>query len=525
MGEKIIGNNNDETSNTKTGVEELNEINIESNISNNNLNHVISNFNDPGAWDNIDTKLRDLLVEKELIRENDIKFPNDENSRHFPTSHYKLKKKLSNGKKHDRKWLVYSKEFDKAYCFYCKLFDIKSSINKLGNEGTKYWRNIGAKLKSHEISIEHLNNMNSWFDLELGLLKNRTIDKDLQEQKNKEKEHWRQVLIIIIAVVKNLAKNNLAFRGTNEKIYQNSNGNFLSTIKMIAEFDPIMQEHVRRIKMVKFKIIIWDIIYKMKQMSLVLRCVDISTSQINIEEFFLDFLKVDDTSGKSLFNELIRAIENLELDINDIRGQAPRHTKKIIRYKSVSIVYTHCGCHNLNLVLCNITTSCPKAVSFFGVLQRIYSLFSSSPKRWQILQNNVYNLTVKSLSQTHPKIKSEARCLATYELENFEFLLGMIIWYDILFAVNEGSKKSNSKDMHIDIGMDQLKGLVSFFAKYRENEFTNALITTKEVANEMEIEPKFCEKRIIYIYDIDGIDLFYELNILKENSSPIEILH
>ena len=35
-----------------------------------------------------------------------------------------------------------------------------------------------------------------------------------------------------------------------------------------------------------------------------------------------------------------------------------------------------------------------------------------------------------------PKTKSEANCLATYELENFEFLLDMTIWYDILFAVN-----------------------------------------------------------------------------------------
>ena len=35
-----------------------------------------------------------------------------------------------------------------------------------------------------------------------------------------------------------------------------------------------------------------------------------------------------------------------------------------------------------------------------------------------------------------PKIKSEVDCLANYELENFEFLLGMTIWYDILFAVN-----------------------------------------------------------------------------------------
>ena len=31
-----------------------------------------------------------------------------------------------------------------------------------------------------------------------------------------------------------------------------------------------------------------------------------------------------------------------------------------------------------------------------------------------------------------PKTKSEADCLATYEIESFEFLLGMTIWYDIL---------------------------------------------------------------------------------------------
>jgi len=76
----------------------------------------------------------------------------------------------------------------------------------------------------------------------------------------------------------------------------------------------------------------------------------------------------------------------------------------------------------------------------------------------EILQNHIHNLTLKSLSQTRweshiesvkavrfqapqirdvlfelvetnddPKIKSEAECLATYELENFEFLLGMTI--------------------------------------------------------------------------------------------------
>jgi hypothetical protein len=54
--------------------------------------------------------------------------------------------------------------------------------------------------------------MNDRIDLEMKLLKNKTIDKNVQEQINKEKDHWKKVLLRIIAVVKNLGKNNLAFR-------------------------------------------------------------------------------------------------------------------------------------------------------------------------------------------------------------------------------------------------------------------------------------------------------------------------
>jgi len=61
------------------------------------------------------------------------------------------------------------------------------------------------------------------------------------------------------------------------------------------------------------------------------------------------------------------------------------------------------------------------------------------------------------------KQKSEANCLATYEIKSFEFLLSMTIWYDILFAINTVSKKLQSKDMHIDVVIDQLKCLISSF--------------------------------------------------------------
>ncbi|KAL5191809.1 Zinc finger MYM-type protein 1 [Glycine soja] len=410
---------------------------------------------------------------------------------------------------------------DKVHCFCCKLFG-STNVSQLAIEGTKDWKNLGSKLKSHETNREHIINMTKWIELEKRLTTKQTIDKHIQEQINKEKEHWEKVLLRIIAIVKYLSKNNLAFRGTNEKIYEKGNDNFLCLIEMLAEFDPIMQEHVRRIKsnetrnhflintiqneileIIAFQVK-QSIIEKVKdakyfsvildctldvshqeQMTLILRCVDTSKSPIKIEEG-QGYDNGSNMKGKN------QGVQRRLLDIN------PR------------AFYTSCGCHNLNLVLCDMASSSPRAISFFGVLQCIYSLFASSTKRWKILQDNVSKFFVKSLSQTRwksriesviaikfqapkvrdaltelskncedPKLKSEAMSLATHELEDFEFLLGMDIWYDILYAVNSVSKILQSKDMHIDVAIDNLKGLITYLKHYRENEFALALESTE----------------------------------------------
>ncbi|KAG7982756.1 hypothetical protein I3843_04G069800 [Carya illinoinensis] len=392
-------------------------------------NYIPSNIYDPAQWKHVDTKLRDLFVENGPIRYNDINFPKDENFRHFSTTYYI--RKLSNGEKHDRK-----------------------CISQLANEGTDEWKNLSAKLKIHETTNEHITNMTTWLDLEMKLLRNKTIDKNL--------------------------------------------------IEMIFEFDLVMQKHIWCIQdgeihnqylATELKNHIIKKIKDAKYFSIILDC----TPDAN------------DTSGKGIFNELLDTIKNLDFDINNIRRQ---------------------GYDNGPTYL---------------------SLFSSSTKRWKILQDNMSILTLKPLLQTcwesriesikaikfqipqiretllqlakmteDPKTKSEANCLIAYEIVNFEFILGMTI-----------CKSMQSKDMHIDVVIDQLKGLISYFQDYGENGFKSTMISSKVIAISMEIELVFREKQIIYRkkqFD-ENIKQFLQFKIILkeilsiEENTPIDILN
>ncbi|XP_076909256.1 uncharacterized protein LOC143566433 [Bidens hawaiensis] len=135
-----------------------------------------------------------------------------------------------------------------------------------------------------------------------------------------------------------------------------------------------------------------------------------------------------------------------------------------------------------------MATTCTKAEYFFGTIQRIYDVFSNSTKRWQILKDSVKGLTVKPLSTTRwesrvksvkpirfqlsavreallevrdtegdPKTTSDANSLRN-KFSDFEFIVSISIWYEVLSNVNVVSQKLQSKDMIIDDAIDQELG-------------------------------------------------------------------
>jgi hypothetical protein len=278
-----------------------------------------------------------------------------------------------------------------------------------------------------------------------------------------------------------LAKHSLAFRGTNSKLYDDSNGNFLGLVEMLA--DPVIQEHVRRItseetqlhyldpkiqnelihllasaikseivrkiKRVKYFSVILDCTpdaSHQEQMSLIIRYVDSSSDNISIEESFLGFLDVNDTTGQALFEVLENELKCLDLDIDDVRGQGydngsnmkGKHQGVQRRLLDVNprAFYSACGCHSLNLTLCDMAKTCGKAKDIFGIIQRIYTTFANSTKKWQILKDNITTLTLKSVSATRWESRVESVKAIIFQCADIREALLQVFCIDILIINN-----------------------------------------------------------------------------------------
>lgn len=531
--------------------------------------------NDPSTWpEHLSVRERDIIAMMEPIPflANDKEYPRID-KRHFSNEfQYRI---AENGERIKRRWLVYSRTADAAFCLPCRLFEpsIQSFFGK--KEGFNKWRKFCERAKSHETSPGHFLNTQKWIDAEKRLKGDKAIDQQLIDQINVETERWKSILKRVISVIMFLAENNIAFRGSSTKLFTKNNGSFLGLIQLLGQFDPTMKEHLRqieakeqRVQMLSVKIqneiinllaqhVKEDIIKKIhsaKYFSVIMDCTpDVShkeqtsltiryvheenetNGEIVVQESFIGYTVAEESTGEALSNLLNQEIESCGLDLKNCRGQGYDNganmagIQKGVQARILSnyplAFYTPCGCHSLNLVVSDGAKTSVKSTLLFGVLQRIYTIFAGSPKRWCIVSEHVQGFTLKQVCETRwearinsvsavlyqygsviksleqlsedsndATISSEGKSLQIH-MEDFSFLVCLVIWHDLLFQINIVSKTLQNKSADIALATNQLKACTDFVKQFRESGLNDSIAKAKEIAKDLDIDSTFQTKR------------------------------
>jgi hypothetical protein len=133
-----------------------------------------------------------------------------------------------------------------VFCFCCLCFD-QGSRTSLASNSFSDWEHLSPALKSHESCNSHMKFYQEWIEAESRLKGRNTIDKLKQLLIQKESECRKNVLTRLMNITLYLAENNMAFRGSPDKLYTHNDGKYLGLIQLLAKFYPVMQEHINRI--------------------------------------------------------------------------------------------------------------------------------------------------------------------------------------------------------------------------------------------------------------------------------------
>ena len=158
-------------------------------------------------------------------------------------------KTLPDGRKQNRSWIAYSPKTEAAYFIPCILFSNtpanSESLFKM-KQGFKKWKD-SSPVVSHEQTSWHRQAFAEWKEMEMHLRGEETIKEKLVQEIETEWSKGRHILTALLACIKFLAKRNLAFHGSSDKVDDDKGeGNFLALVKHIAEFEPIPKIYLKK---------------------------------------------------------------------------------------------------------------------------------------------------------------------------------------------------------------------------------------------------------------------------------------
>ena len=312
------------------------------------VDNIINIYKDVGSWPaSIPDELR-----VELVRKGPLNIQNKEGP--FPKS----QPGNADNRCMNHGWFYKTLGNACLQCFCCRLFGSGSSA--FGKPtGFGNWVKLNPRVHAHEESPDHEDAYVQWMELRMRLERRATIDCTNQEDLNRVMSNWRQILTRILDCIRFLSMQNLALRGHLEILSSSDNsGNFLELVKFLANYDPVVREHltwiqaqlgtvlylspriqnefitilgrhvldviIAEIQEAKYYTIIFDStpnVAYIDQMSQVLRYIKISGAKVEVKETFLRFIQFDEKNAESLTNLILAKLDEDRLDIQDMRGQ------------------------------------------------------------------------------------------------------------------------------------------------------------------------------------------------------------
>ena len=314
-----------------------------------------------------------------------------------------------------REWLLYSESEGSVYCFACRLFSVKQST--FSTCGFNDWKHMNL-INAHECGPEHAQAMVSYSlrQSEMG------IDSELLKQMHEEQEYWRKVLQRIVSVIKFLASRGMAFRGENQTLGSNQNGNYLGILELLSQYDPFLDEHLKKfcnagkgttsylsaniceefISLIGEKVH-EEILKEIKEAKYYSISVDSTPDVCHLDQLsftirymhdgnpierFLEFIPIYGHGSEYLATTVLEYLKRNNIPISDCRGQSYDNASNmaghysglqaILKSVNSAAIFLPCVGHSLNLVGKNAAQCCPDVDNYFSFVQRLFTFFSAS---------------------------------------------------------------------------------------------------------------------------------------------------
>lgn len=228
-----------------------------------------------------------------------------------------------------------------------------------------------------------------------------------------------------------------------------------------------------------------------------------------------------------------------EIPLEDCKGQgydngsnmkgAYKGAQAVILSANSEAVYSACTCHSLNLCGEQAAESCPAAITFFGAVQKLYNIFSSSPQRWEILKEKIPS-SLHSMSKTRWSARVDsvkpvaahlpgilealeelsvlnltAECRRDIEgltkfFKTFNCLLLASIWFKILKSIDIVNRVLQHRGETMDVASKHLSSLIEDLQILRnkfDSIYSEALLVARNIdwPQNLEEEKKRTRKR------------------------------